>query len=176
MMPFLRLAIRLTAASRTHPARTARCHQFVGGIPAVELADSERRSIDRRWRPDDRHTRAIGQACVEDGILAGQVLTQNPRNPLDGRLQPVRCCTEWRALSARRRPPRSAKTPVVPLIIKSDIDGSSKSARSSSGKNGSMSWKLIALLPRQAAEWRLDSCRLRPALPGPPTQDSRGTP
>ena len=41
------------------------------------------------------------------------------------------CCTT---------PARSAYTPVVPLIIKSEMDGSSNSSRSSSGKNGRMRW------------------------------------
>jgi hypothetical protein len=44
-------------------------------------------------------------------------------------------------------PLRSAKTPLVPLIIRSEIDGSSRSSRNSSGKNGRIRSKLIAWLP-----------------------------
>ena len=63
--------------------------QLIGGVPAVEFADGQRRPIDRGWSTHDRHARAVRQACIQDRILCREVLPKDARYALDRRLQTV---------------------------------------------------------------------------------------
>ena len=68
---------------------TTRCNQLIGAIPAVEFADGEGRPVDRRWRADNSNTRAVRQACIQNGILRREVLPEDAGDTLYRRLEPV---------------------------------------------------------------------------------------
>ena len=114
--------------------KTARCDEFIRGKPAVEFAHGEGRPIDRRRRADNGHARAIRQARIEDRILRRQVLPEDARNALNGGLQAFVRDTAAVSSICSTTPLRSAKTPLVPLIIRSEIDGSSSKLAQFLGK------------------------------------------
>src|SRR6201998_829278 len=67
--------------------QTARLDQFIGAEPAVEFPNGEGRAADRRGSANDGDTGAVRQPGIENGILARQVLPQDARYTLNGRLQ-----------------------------------------------------------------------------------------
>ena len=69
--------------------QAAGSNQFIAGVPSVELADGQRRAMNGRWSADDGDTGAIGKAGIQDRILAREVLSQEPCDALNRRLQPV---------------------------------------------------------------------------------------
>ena len=68
---------------------TARCNQFVGAVPAVELSDGKGWPIDRRRRADHGYTRAVRQAGIQNRILRCEVLSKHTGDPLDCGLEPI---------------------------------------------------------------------------------------
>src|ERR1700761_3713371 len=66
--------------------QTAGLNQFLGRKPAVEFPDSERRAVDGRGRADNGDSGAVRQACIQNGILAGKVLSEDAGDSFDSRL------------------------------------------------------------------------------------------
>src|SRR6266567_4274385 len=69
--------------------QAARLNQFIGREPTIEFSHRKRRAIDRRRRAYDSDAGAVRQACIEDGILAGEVLSQKAGDTLNRCLQAV---------------------------------------------------------------------------------------
>jgi hypothetical protein len=69
--------------------RTPGFDQLVRGKPAIELADGEGRPIDGRRSAYDGYSGPVWQTRIQDRILAGKVLSEEARDPLNCGLQPV---------------------------------------------------------------------------------------
>ena len=69
--------------------QTPGLNQLIRRKPAVEFTHCERWSIDRRWRAYDGDSGAVWQAGIQEGILAGEVLSEDAGDALNRRLQAV---------------------------------------------------------------------------------------
>src|SRR5579884_813561 len=66
-------------------------NEFIRGEPTVEFTNGERWSSDGRGSADDGNAGTVWQPGIEDWILAGQVLSEDARNALNGCLQAFIC-------------------------------------------------------------------------------------